>query len=269
MSVDGRRERKQRQTTWGVGEYALIAERLEPAAAALVELANVTRRDRVVDLACGTGNAALIAARRGASVVGVDFEPRLLEIAKARARDTGQSVKWVCADLARAAGAFSVILSAFGVMYGPDQDAAAGAVARCCAAGARVALAAWSPGSFMPAMGAALGPYLPPPARGAGPPSRWGDPDAARGLLDRHGVSVTETVASSLALSFPDRAAAVEFLLATAGHVLAEESRLRLEGRWDQLRGDLGQLVAEHDSGTGAGVTLGCKYLIVLAEKAG
>jgi hypothetical protein len=79
---------------------------------------------------------------------------------------------------------------------------------------------------------------------------------------------VTETVASSLALSFADRAAAVDFLLAAAGHVLAEESRLRVEGRWDQLRGPLGQLVAERDSGTAAGVTFECKYLIVLAGKA-
>lgn len=72
-------------TTWGVGEYALIAVHLEPAAHAVVELAGVTDSDRVLDVACGTGNAALLAARRGAAVVALDFEPRLLEIARARA----------------------------------------------------------------------------------------------------------------------------------------------------------------------------------------
>jgi 2-polyprenyl-3-methyl-5-hydroxy-6-metoxy-1,4-benzoquinol methylase len=107
-------------TTWGLGEYELIAERLEPAAAAVVELAAVNRGDRVLDLACGTGNAALIAARRGASVVGVDIEPRLLELAAARARDARLAIEWVGDDLVSARGAFSVVLSVFGVMYVPD-----------------------------------------------------------------------------------------------------------------------------------------------------
>ena len=70
-------------TTWGVGEYALIAERLEPAANAVVDLAGVNDSDRVLDVATGTGNAALRAASRGANVVGLDFEPRLLDIARA------------------------------------------------------------------------------------------------------------------------------------------------------------------------------------------
>jgi SAM-dependent methyltransferase len=256
------------QTTWGVGEYELIAERLEPASREIVDRARVTAADRVLDLACGTGNAALVAARRGAAVVGVDFEPRLLAIAADRARDAGLGVEWVCGDLTTATGAFSVVLSAFGVMYGPCQDRAAGAVARCCEPGARVVLASWVPGSFMPAMGATLGPYLPPPPPGGGPPVRWGDPEGARGLLAPHGVSVTGTVPSSLPLCFADRDVAVAFLLATAGHVLAEEPRLRHEGRWDQLRADLDLLVAERDSSTGAGVTVECEYLVVLGEKA-
>lgn len=255
-------------TTWGAGEYELIAERLEPASREIVDRARVAAGDRVLDLACGTGNAALIAARRGASVIGVDFEPRLLAIAADRARDAGLAVEWVCADLTTATDAFSVVLSAFGVMYGTDQDGAAGAVARCCEPGARVVLASWAPGGFMPAMGATLGPYLPPPSPGGGPPTRWGDPDGARELLAPHGVGVTETAPSSLPLSFADRGAAVAFLLATAGHVLAEEPRLQAEGRWDQLCADLELLVAERDSSTGAGVTLECEYLVVLAEKA-
>jgi SAM-dependent methyltransferase len=194
------------QTTWGLGEYELIAERLRPAAAALVELAGVSRRDRVLDLACGTGNAALIAAERGASVVGVDFEPRLLEIAAARAREAGLDIDWVCEDLmATARAAFSVVLSAFGVMYGPDQAGTAAALAGCCAPGARVALAAWAPGSFIPSMGAVLAPYLPPPPPGAASPARWGDPAAAAALLAPHGLKVRQSAGASLWLSFAGR----------------------------------------------------------------
>ena len=257
-------------TTWGVGEYALIAERLEPAANAVVDLAGVNDSDRVLDVATGTGNAALRAASRGANVVGLDFEPRLLDIARARAHSANLDVDWVQADIESAPlerAAFSVVVSAFGVMYSPDHDAAAAALARCCAPGARLALAAWMPGSFMPAMGAALAPYLPPPPPGGAPPSRWGDAAAVAELLGRHGIDTRTSTTESLALSFRDRAAAVDFLIRTAGHVVSEQPRLQREGRWEQLRGDLAELVAARDEG-GDSVELRCEYLVVVAERA-
>ena len=257
-------------TTWGVGEYALIAERLEPAARAVVDLAGVTDSDRVLDVATGTGNAALLAARRGATAVGLDFEPRLLDIARARARDAGVEVDWVEADIQSAPldpATFSVVVSAFGVMYAPDHDAAAGALARCCAPGARLALAAWTPGSFMPAMGAALAPYLPPPPPGGAPPSRWGDEAAVAELLERHGISTSATNTESISLAVRDRAEAVDLLIRTAGHVLSEQPRLQREGRWDQLRCDLAQLVASRDQGADDGVELRCEYLVVVGER--
>jgi ubiquinone/menaquinone biosynthesis C-methylase UbiE len=155
-------------TTWGAGDYPLMAERLEPVARELVELASIRCEDHVLDLGCGTGTAALIAAARGARVVRVDFEPALLSIAEQRGRSQAATARWVLADLASATvpeGAFSVVISAFGAMYSPDADQAAAAIARYCAPGARIALAAWTPSSFMPAMGATLAQYLPrPPA---------------------------------------------------------------------------------------------------------
>jgi SAM-dependent methyltransferase len=257
-------------TTWGLGEYELMAERLAPVAAALVDLAGVSDRDRVVDLACGTGNAALIAAARGASVVGVDFEPRLLEIAAARASEQGSSVDWICDDATSPGlpeGAFSVALSAFGVMYVPDQEAAAAALARTCAPGARVALAAWTPGSLMPALGATLAAYLTPPPAGAPPPSRWGDRTAVTELLAGHAIAARAVRDGSTRLSFSDRPEAVRFLIRTAGHVLAEQPRLEREGRWQDLQRDLQQLVASRNEGHGAGVELRCDYLLVLADR--
>jgi SAM-dependent methyltransferase len=257
-------------TTWGVGEYALIADRLAPAAHAVVDLAGVTGSDRVLDVACGTGNAALLAAERGATAVGLDFEPRLLDIARARARDAGLEVEWVEADIQSAPlepTAFSVVVSVFGVMYAPDHDAAAAALARCCAPGARLALAAWTPGSFMPAMGSALAPYLPPPPPGGGPPSRWGDAAAVSELLERHGIATSAATIKSLSLSFGSHAETVDFLIRTAGHVLSEQLRLQREGRWEQLRGDLAQLVTARDQDAGGGVELGCQYLVVVGER--
>lgn len=257
-------------TTWGLGDYTLMAERLDPAAVAVVDLARVSDRDRVLDVACGTGNAALIAAGKGATVVGVDFEPRLLEIATARGHAAGRRVDWVCADLQSASlgtATFSAVVSVFGVMYSPDHDAAAAALARFCVPGARLSFAAWTPGGFMPAMGAALAPYLPSPPPGGAPPSRWGDEASATELLGRHGIRTRETTITSLLLSFANRAEAVEFLIRTAGHVLSEQPRLHHEGRWQQLRGDLDHLVAMRDEGDDDDVNLRCEYLLLAAER--
>jgi SAM-dependent methyltransferase len=253
------------ETTWGIGEYALMAERLGPAAEVIVEMTRVTARDAVLDLACGTGNAALLAARRGAAVTALDFEPTLLEIARARSEALELSVELVEADLQRPPfepDRFDVVLSAFGIMYAPNHDAAAAALASSARSGARVALTAWTPGSFMPAMGAALAPYLPPAPPGGGPPSRWGDPDYAAELISRHGIQVRSSETRSLHLPCSSSEAATEFLIRTAGHVLAEQPRLEHEERWSDLRHDVSKLVRARSSEQ----QLELEYLILLAE---
>jgi ubiquinone/menaquinone biosynthesis C-methylase UbiE len=121
-----------------------MAKRLDSAARAAVALANVAEGDRVLDVACGTGNAALLAASSGAHVTGLDVEPSLLAQARVRADERGVVVAWVRGDAVELPfpdGTFSVVLSVFGVMYAPDQQRAARELARVCAPGARVVLA--------------------------------------------------------------------------------------------------------------------------------
>ncbi|HEY3729130.1 MAG TPA: class I SAM-dependent methyltransferase [Solirubrobacteraceae bacterium] len=245
-----------------------MAERLQPAAAELVELAAVNARDAVLDIACGTGNAALMAARRAERVVGVDSEPRLLEIAAMRGRSAGVAVDWVCADALSPElpeRAFSGVLSAFGLMYVPDQSAAAAALARASAPGARIALASWTPGSFMPLMGGMLSSYLPSPPPGSAPPSRWGDEAAVTELLRAHAIEVRVMRRSSLRLSFADCTEAREFLIRTAGNILAERSNLERAGRWRDLEHDLENLVRDQNENSRQAVELDCEYLLVLA----
>ncbi|HEY6762675.1 MAG TPA: methyltransferase domain-containing protein, partial [Baekduia sp.] len=225
-------------TTWGAGEYPLMAQRLRSAAKRVVERARVAPGERVLDVACGTGNAALLAAARGArDVVGVDLEPALLDVARARADEIGaDEISWLVGDAqalpdaALARGPFDAVLSVFGAMYAADQDAAARELARACAAaadGGRVVLASWAPGSFMPALGAAVAPFLPARPGGAGaPPSRWGDLEAVTALLATAGLDVVAAEPEHLTLSLPDRMNAVAFLIRTAGDVLAERPRL-------------------------------------------
>lgn len=221
-------------TTWGLGDYPRMAERLMQAAHAAVELAAVAPGERVLDVACGTGNAALLAAERGADAVGLDFEPALLAVA--RSRGEARFVEGDAAALPFEDAFFDATLSVFGVMYAPDQERAAGELSRVTKPGGRIVLAAWTPGSFMPRMGAALAPYLPPPPTGSGPPSRWGDPAELATLLRSVDLEKTETRRLTIE-------ADVDFLIDTAGHVLAERERLEGEGRWQALREDLEELL--------------------------
>jgi SAM-dependent methyltransferase len=252
-------------TTWGLGDYPAMAQRLEPAAERAVELAEVGAGDRVLDIGCGTGNAALLASARGARVVvGVDPEPRLLAVASERAAD----VLWLPAgatSLPLPDAEFDVLLSVFGVMYEPDQEAAAQELARVCAPGARIALASWASGSFMPAMGAALAPFLPPPPAGGAPPSRWGDRDQLTALLAPVGIDLERTSSERIPLQFRSPIDAVGFLVRTAGHVIAERDRLTAEGRWPGLLAALGALVAERAEDGPRGIAIELEYALALA----
>jgi SAM-dependent methyltransferase len=259
-------------TTWADGDYPQMAQRLVPAAEAVVARAQIVPGERVLDVACGTGNAALLAAACGAHVDGIDIEPALLAIAGRRAREEGLSVHWHRGEaehLDAGDGEFDAVLSVFGAMYAADHDAAAAELHRTCAPGGRVALAAWTPGSFMPAMGAVLAPYLPAPPAGSGPPSRWGDEQALTALLGAAGLAVADATCHTVRMAFDGRHAAAGFLVATAGHVVAERRRLQAEGRRADLQADLSVLVAERDRGRpGAGAVLELEYLVALARPA-
>jgi SAM-dependent methyltransferase len=256
-------------STWGVGEYGLMAARLESAATAAVNLARVARGEQVLDVACGTGNAALLARALGAHVTGLDLEPALLAQARARADAAELEVAWVqgdAADLPFPDGMFSVVISVFGVMYVPEQERAARELARVCAPAARVVLAAWVPGSFMPAMGGVLAPYLPPPPSGSAPPSAWGDETAQGRLLTNAGIAIERTSSRTLTIEFTGRDAAVDFLLRTAGNVLAEREALLRGGRWEKLRSDIAALVDQRDDAVGSAVSLRLEFLLTLAS---
>jgi SAM-dependent methyltransferase len=134
---------------WGAGRYELIAEQLLPAAEVVVEHAAPREGDRVVDIGCGTGNAALLAAERGATVTGVDPAQRLLDVGAATAADRGLNATFKLGEAAEIPleddGA-DVALSVFGVIFAPDPEAAAAEIDRVTAPAGRVLITAWLPG---------------------------------------------------------------------------------------------------------------------------
>jgi SAM-dependent methyltransferase len=252
-------------TTWAAGDYPSMAERLESAAVLVVETAQIGSGDTVLDVATGTGNAALLAASTAAEVVGIDFEPALLALASERSRSNGLEAQWVKADVDNMPVGdewASAIVSVFGVMYGPDHDAASAEMARCIAPGGRIVLAAWVPGSFMPAMGPALAQFLPPPPLSSGPPSRWGDVDSLRELASDHDLEIDGHSLEMVTMEFADVDMAAQFFVQTAGHVMTEKGRLVANGQWEELESSMRDLVRSRALPAGGGITIRCDYLL-------
>jgi SAM-dependent methyltransferase len=185
----------ERAMDWGLGEYERTAERLLPAAEVLVEAVAPAPGELLVDVGCGTGSAALIAAARGARVTGVDPAPRLLEVARAEAAERGLDAAFVegdAASLPLADGEADVVVSAFGVIFAPDAPAAAAELARVTAPAGRIALSAWTPSGPLREVSRAAREAM---ARATGGPQDdrafpWHDRDALAALLGPYGFEV-------------------------------------------------------------------------------
>jgi SAM-dependent methyltransferase len=182
---------------WSLGRYEHVAEQLLPAAGAVVEEAAPGPGEYVVDVGCGSGNAALLAAGRGARVTGVDPAARLVEVANAQAAERGLEAEFVTGEAAALPipdGAADAVLSVFGAIFAADARAAAAEMARITAPNGRIVLSAWIPGGALgevarvgrEAVAAAAG-----GPTGGGPPFAWHDGDALSGLFGPHGFSVS------------------------------------------------------------------------------
>ncbi len=183
---------RQRQT-WGSGDYHVIAAMIVPIAERLADTVGLRAGERVLDVATGSGNAAIAAARRMADVTGIDYVPTLLERGRARAAAEGVPVTFEEGDaeaLAFHDGAFDVVLSTVGVMFAPNQEQAASELLRVVRPGGRIGLASWTPEGWIGQMLKAVGRHVPPPA-GVRPPSRWGSEQGVRELIG-DGVSSLE-----------------------------------------------------------------------------
>lgn len=187
---------------WGAGRYETAAAELAPVACVVVERAALSVADDVVDVACGTGNAALLAAARGAAVVGVDGAPRLLEVARGRALAQGVSLDLREGDLLAlpvSDSAADVVLSVFGVIFAPDPAGALREIGRVLRPGGRALLSAWVPSgpidAAFGAMGRIAGRVMRAPARRR---FVWSDPAALDPLAAAARLALEATTAHEL-----------------------------------------------------------------------
>jgi SAM-dependent methyltransferase len=263
-------ERAKAREVWTLGDDDRIArDLLEPFGPTLVHACRIGPGVHVLDVAAGTGNVALAAARAGASVVASDLTPALLETGRRRAAERGLSVEWVEADaeaLPFADAVFDAVTSSVGVMFAPDQVTAAEELLRVCRPGGVIGLVNWTPESWSARLFGVLAAHVPPPP---GPPSvLWGDEDHIRGLLC-DGLDTLDTLRHDLVVDhFATPADLVRFYTEHFGPVIAVRSALAGEpARVDALDRDLLAFAEETDEGGPDGALYRLEYLLAVGRR--
>jgi SAM-dependent methyltransferase len=177
--------KQRQQSAWASGDYAAVGARFPLTAELLCEAVDLRAGERVLDVACGSGNAALAAARRFCEVTGIDYVPALLDRARLRATAEGLAATFQEADaedLPFPDGEFDAVLSTCGAMFAPDQERTARELLRVCCPGGRIGMVNWTPDSYVGALFRAIGRHVPPPP-GIRAPVLWGTEERLRELF--------------------------------------------------------------------------------------
>jgi ubiquinone/menaquinone biosynthesis C-methylase UbiE len=194
-AVDLNAVKTRQQGAWSSGDYAMVGTTLQIVGEMLCEAADIRSGQHVLDVAAGNGNASLAAARRFAEVVSTDYVGALLERGRERAAAERLPLTFQEADaenLPFADASFDVVLSTFGVMFTPDQERAARELVRVCRPGGKIALANWTPESFIGKLFKTMGKYL-PPAAGVKSPSLWGNKEHLQALFGAQAGITTQS----------------------------------------------------------------------------
>ncbi len=258
------------QVTWASGDFSAVATVMSLVSERLADAADLHAGWRVLDVATGSGNGALAAARLGCDVTGCDYVPSLLERGRERARAERLPVEFVEGDaeaLPFGDGEFDAVLTVVGSMFAPDHRRAAAELARVCRGGGRIGLVSWTPTGFVGDMFRTIGGHV-PPLPGVASPALWGTEDH---LVEIFGDTVrwTEHRRRTYTWRFVSPEAFVDFFATYYGPTFkAFES---LGDRADELRNDLIELAREGnrlDSGAGA-IAIPSEYLESIGERVG
>lgn len=255
------------KATWMSGDFDKIAQVIEPGATEFIERLPLTPGTRLLDVACGSGNLSLPAARRGAKVTGLDIAPNLIETARVRALaerlkidfDEGDAEQMHYDD-----ASFDWVVTMFGAMFAPRPEQAANEMLRVCRKGGRIAMANWTPAGFIGQMFKTTAAHVPPPNIPS--PLLWGDEAAVRERLG-DGVSRLQLTRRMISFRLPmTPGQTVDYFRAWYGPTLRAFSALD-EERQEALRSDLTRLWSEHNRATDGTTHVEAEYLEVLATR--
>src|SRR6478752_775173 len=271
-AVDADRALKAKhRAMWASGDYPELAtDLIASLGPVLVQACGVRGGTRVLDVAAGSGNAAIPAALAGAQVVASDLTPELFERGRAQATARGAELSWVEADaeaLPFADQDFDTVLSCVGVMFAPHHQASADELVRVCRPGGTISLLSWTPEGFIGQMFATMKPYAPPPPAGAQPPPLWGREDHVRTLL---GDQVTDVKARRQTVRIDIFGRPEDFrdyFKANYGPTIAVYRAIADDPeRIAALDAELADLARRHDLGSGSTV-MEWEYLLLTARK--
>jgi SAM-dependent methyltransferase len=269
-TVADRALKARHRAMWALGSYPSVALDVIPELGPeLVAAARVRAGDRVLDVAAGTGNAAVPAALSGADVVASDLTPELFVAGREFAARHGVTVEWEEGDaeaLPYADGSFDVVLSCVGVMFAPHHQRAADELTRVCRPGGRIGLLSWTPDGFIGELFRTMKPYAPPPPPGAQPAPLWGDADHVRALLGDRATDVVARRATLVVDGFATPQAWRDYWKTVYGPTIAVYRHIADDPRRvAALDRDLVALAERFDRGTTSTV-MHWEYLVLTAR---
>jgi SAM-dependent methyltransferase len=257
------------RSSWMAGDFGRIAQHTAAEAADFVERLGIAPGARVLDVACGTGNLTIPAARKGARVHGVDIAPNLLEQARARAAAEHLDASFDEGDaeqLAYPDAGFDVVMSMYGAMFAPRPALVAAELARVCRPGGLIAMANWTPTGFVGKSFAISSSRL-PPAEGVPAPVLWGDEAVVRERLGPYSSRI-DTVRRNSLFDYPfGPRGMVDFFREYFGPTRVAFSRLDPMGQ-ASFAADLEELWREYNEAEGDRTLVHAEYLEVRATRA-
>jgi SAM-dependent methyltransferase len=269
-SVPGLAQVKERQQQmWASGDFHAVATLIQPVADVLCEAVDLQAGWRVLDVACGSGNAAIAAARCGCDALGVDYVPALLARGRRRAEAEGLLIELLEGDaeaIPFPAGSFDAVLSVFGSMFAPDHLQAAMELARVCRPGDRIGLATWTPDGFIGEMLKVVAAHVPPPP-GVPSPILWGTEPYLRELLGDQ-IDTLACRERTFTFRFRSAEAYVDYFRTYYGPTVKAFEAVGTAGG-DALFGDLVDLVRRHARPTPGPVSIPATYLETVAVRTG
>ena len=262
--------KSKQKATWESGDFGQIARTIENVAGEFMARQPLSPGAHVLDVACGTGNLAVIAARHGGTVWGIDIASNLISQARIRAAKEGLRINYMEADaeaLPFDDEQFDLVVSMFGVMFTPRPEVAAAELCRVSKTGGRIALANWTPEGFIGKMFKVFKAHLPPPPAGVPSPMGWGDAVTVRERL-QHGFSNVRLTRRIALMRYPfPPAETVEFFRKYYGPTQKAFAALD-ETAQAELRRDLVELqVADNIAKTPGTTEVAAEYLEIVAVR--
>ena len=268
MSIDVDGIKEGQRAMWSTGDYSEVAKRIASVGEHVAQRSGAGPGVELLDVATGTGNVSVPAARAGAKVTALDLTPKLLEQQRERAAAAGVQIELVEGDAEKlpfADASFDSVTSCFGVMFAPRHPVAAAELVRVTRPGGTIVVAAWTPQGMVGRMFAAAAGHMPAPPEDFVPPVMWGTEEHVRSLLGDD----AELAFEARSVSFEGES--VEAWIARderdLGPSVMAKAALEPQGRYEQLRRDVADIYESFNEASDGSFRAPAEYLVTVATK--